>query len=74
MKFLFRQITAIILALAMFVGAVDITAFAGVNNGPVIYENHSYDTIEEALSDYESNGIISLSNSDKNERCLIDNG
>lgn len=56
MNKLFKKMIAFILTLAIIVTSINISAFADIISGPVIYNNTSYDTIEEAINKVTENG------------------
>lgn len=54
-----RKAIAFILVLVLSVTSVNLSAFADSFTGPVIYDNNSYDTIEDAVKAADDSGDIS---------------
>ena len=50
MNKLFKKMIAFILIFAIMTTSINLSVFADIVSGPIMYNNTSYDTIEEAVN------------------------
>ena len=64
MNKLFKKMIAFILIFAIMTTSINLSVFADIVSGPIMYNNTSYDTIEEAVNkateDGDENPVIYL--------------